>query len=79
MFIVHRILLGMRWDENVARAVRSGYKILVGKPERNRPVGTRRRRWDGDIKRILGKQNSGALTGFIWLSTGVGVGFLRTQ
>jgi hypothetical protein len=29
---------------------RNVYKILVGKPERNRPLGRCRRRWEDNIK-----------------------------
>jgi len=38
----------MRWVRNVARLGkrRNAYKILVGKPEGNRPLGTHRRRWE---------------------------------
>jgi hypothetical protein len=29
--------------------IRNVYKILVGKPERKRPLGRRRRRWEDNI------------------------------
>jgi hypothetical protein len=32
---------------------RNAYKILVGKPEGNRPLGRSRRRWEDDIKMVL--------------------------
>jgi hypothetical protein len=32
---------------------RNAYRILVGKPEGNRPLGRPRRRWVDDIKWIL--------------------------
>jgi hypothetical protein len=36
----------MRWVGHVARIVkRNACRVLVGKPEGNRPVGTPRRRW----------------------------------
>jgi len=30
--------------------MRSAHKILVGKPERKRPLVRRRRRWEGNIR-----------------------------
>jgi len=30
--------------------VRNAYRILVGKPERNRPLGKHRRRWQDDLR-----------------------------
>jgi hypothetical protein len=49
----------MRWAEHVARMgeTRNAYRILVGKPERKRPLGRPRRRWVGNIKldlRVIG-------------------------
>jgi hypothetical protein len=37
----------MRWAENIAQmgVKRNAYRILVGKPERKRPVERPRRRW----------------------------------
>jgi hypothetical protein len=45
----------MGWAENVARMGEKGNacRILVGKPERKRPVGSSRRRWNDDIKMDL--------------------------
>jgi len=42
----------MRWAEHVARMGerRGVYRVLVGKPERNRPVGRPRQRWEDNIK-----------------------------
>jgi hypothetical protein len=42
----------MRWAGHVARMgeTRNGYRILVGKPEGKRPLGTSRRRWMDNIK-----------------------------
>jgi hypothetical protein len=39
----------MRWAVNVARTgeMINAFKILVGKPERKRPVGRPRRQWEG--------------------------------
>jgi len=41
----------MRWTGHVARLgeMRAVYKILIGKPERKRPFGRPRRRWDDNI------------------------------
>ena len=42
----------MRQVGHVARMgeTRGVYKVLVGKPERKRPLGTPRRRWNDNIK-----------------------------
>jgi hypothetical protein len=47
----------MRWAGHVARtgAKRIACKILVGKPEENRPLGRPRRRWVQNIKIYLRK------------------------
>jgi hypothetical protein len=41
----------VRWARNVAcmGQERKVYRILVGKPERKRPLGRPRRRWDDGI------------------------------
>jgi hypothetical protein len=59
---LHHILLEatkltMRWTGHFARIgeIRNAYKILVGKPEGKRPLGIPRRRWEHNIKIILGK------------------------
>jgi hypothetical protein len=46
----------MRWAGHVARMGegRGVYRILVGRPERKRPLGRPRRRWESNIKWILG-------------------------
>ena len=45
----------MRWTGNVARMGerRVEYRVLVGKPEGKRPLGTPRRRWEDNIKMDL--------------------------
>ena len=45
----------MRWVGHVARVEegRGVHKVLVGKPERKRPFGRPRRRWEGNIKTDL--------------------------
>jgi hypothetical protein len=45
----------MRWTGHVARRgeKRSAYRLLVGKPERKRPVGRPRRRWVDNIRMDL--------------------------
>jgi hypothetical protein len=42
----------MRWAGHVTRMgeKRNVYRLLVGKPERNRPLGRLRRRWMDNIK-----------------------------
>jgi len=45
----------MRWAGNVARMGerRSAYRFLVGKPERKRPLGRLKGRWEDNIKMDL--------------------------
>jgi hypothetical protein len=45
----------MRWAGHVARMGegRGAYRILVGRPERRRPLGKPRRRWEDNIKMDL--------------------------
>jgi hypothetical protein len=45
----------MRWAGHVARMgeKRNAYRILVGKPEGKRPLGTPRRRWVDNIRIYL--------------------------
>jgi hypothetical protein len=46
----------MRWAGHVERMgeVRGAHNILVGKPERRRPLGRPRLRWEDNIKMDLG-------------------------
>jgi hypothetical protein len=45
----------MRWTGNVGRVEdrRDAYRVLVGKPMRNIPLGNHRRRWEDNIKMDL--------------------------
>jgi hypothetical protein len=47
----------MRWEGHVARmgAKRNAYRLLMGKPERKRPLGRPRRRWVDNIRMDLGE------------------------
>jgi hypothetical protein len=47
----------MRWAGHVARIgkERGVLRVLVGKPEGNRPLGRPRRRWEDNIKMDLQK------------------------
>ena len=50
---------------------RSGvYSFFVGKPERKRPLGRPRRRWEDNIKMDLQKWDVGVWTGSSWLRIG---------
>jgi hypothetical protein len=51
------IKLRMRWAGHVARmgVKKLSYRTLVGKPERNRPLGRPRCRWMDNIKMDLGE------------------------
>jgi len=46
----------MRWAGHVANMEkrRGVYRVLVGKPEAKRPLGSHRHRWEDNIKKGLG-------------------------
>jgi hypothetical protein len=45
----------MRWSRNTAGTgeKRNAYRILMGKPERKRPLGNPRRSWENNIEMDL--------------------------
>ena len=53
----------MRWVGHVARMVerRCVYRVLVGKPEGNRPLGRPWRRWEDNIKMDLEEVGCGGM------------------
>ena len=55
---------------------RSVYKVLVGKPERKRPHGRPRRRWEDNIKMELQEVECDGMGWVIWLRTGTVGGHL---
>jgi len=52
------------------------YRVLVGKPERKRPLGRTRRRWENNIKLDLQEVGWGVWKGSSWLRKGPGGGHL---
>jgi hypothetical protein len=54
---------------------RNMYKVLVGKPNRKKPLGRPRRRWEDGIRMDLGEIGWG-WGGLYWLRTGTGGGLL---
>ena len=68
----------MRWAGNVARTEdkRGAYKVLVGRPDRKRPLGTPRLRWKDNIKTDLQEIGWKAWIGFIRLWIRIGGGHL---
>jgi hypothetical protein len=56
----------MRWVGYVARMgeERKVYKVLVGKPEGERPLGRPRHRWEDGIRMDLGEIGLGAV---VWI------------
>jgi hypothetical protein len=55
---------------------RNVYRVLVGKPEGKRPLGSPRRRWEDGIKMDLREIGWGVWSGFTWLRTGIVGGLL---
>ena len=53
----------MRWEGHVARMnERKGvYRVLVGKPEGNRPLGRLRHRWEDNIRMDLHEVGCGGV------------------
>jgi len=51
----------MRWEGHVARMGerRDAYRVLVGKPDRKRPLGRHKRRWRIILKFIFRKWDGG--------------------
>jgi hypothetical protein len=68
----------MRWAGHVARMGedRVVHRVLVGKPEGNRPLGRPRRRWEDNIKMNLQEVGGGVGTGWSWLRIGTDGGHL---
>jgi hypothetical protein len=58
----------MIWAGHVARMreVRGAYNILVGKPERRRPLGRPRRKWEDNIKMDLREIGFGDVDWIHW-------------
>ena len=52
------------------------YRILVGKPEGNSPLGRSRLRWSIILRRIPRKWDMGAWIGVMWLRIVTGGGHL---
>jgi len=52
------------------------YRGLVGKPERKRPLGRPRLRWEDNIKMDLQVEVYGVWTGSMWLRIGTDGGHL---
>ena len=66
----------MRWAGHVARMRerRGVYRVLVGKPEENIPLGRLSRRREDNIKTDIQEVGGGAWTGLIWLRIRTGGG-----
>jgi hypothetical protein len=55
---------------------RDVYRVLVGKPEENRPLERPRRRWEDNIKMDFQEVGYGVWTGLSWLRIDTGGGHL---
>jgi hypothetical protein len=58
------------------REGRGVYRVLVGKPERKRPLGKPRRRWEDNIKIDIYEVDVGVWTGLGWFRIETGGGHL---
>ena len=54
---------------------RNVYRVLVGKPEGKRPLGSPRRRWKGNIKANFQDLSISTWTRLSWFSIGKAGGF----
>jgi hypothetical protein len=69
----------MRWAGHVTRMGegRNLYRVLVGKPDRKRPLGRARHRWQDGIKTDLRETGWACVwSGFTWLRIGIVGGLL---
>ena len=68
----------MRWAGHVALMGerRGKYRVLVGKPERLKPLGRARHSWRIILRWIFRKWIVGVWSGSSWLSIGTGGGHL---
>ena len=71
-------LIRMKWAGHMAHMLqkRGVYRVVVRKPERKRPLGRSRRRWEDNIKMDLQAVRCGLWAGLIWLRIGRGRGHL---
>ena len=71
----------LRWVGHMAHMGEksNAYRVLVGKPERKRPLLRYRCRWKDNIKMYLTVKDGTAGTGFIWLRIGTSNRLLRIQ
>ena len=68
----------LRWAGHVAHVGvrRCAYKLLMGNPKGNWPLGRPMRGWEDNIKMGLQEVGLGVWTGLIWLRRGTGGGHL---
>ena len=78
MMIIIIIIIIMSWAGHVAHMEeeRVVHRVLVGKPEGERPLGRPRRRWEDNIKMNLQEVGGVVGTGRSWLRIGPGGGHL---
>jgi hypothetical protein len=71
----------MRWVGQVAHMGegRGVYRVLVGRPERKRPLRRPRRRWENNTKLDLRETEIDGRTAFSWLRVVSNGGLLRTR
>ena len=55
---------------------RGVFRVLFGKPEGNRPLGSLRYKWEDNIEMDLQEWGFGLWTGSNWLTIGTGGGHL---
>jgi hypothetical protein len=60
----------MKWAGHVVSMGEGRNRVLVEKPEGERSVGKRRRRWKDGMKMDLRETGWGVWSGFLWLRIG---------
>jgi hypothetical protein len=58
---------------------RGAYRVLAGKPERKRPLGRSRRRWEDNIKMDIQEGGWEVWTSLIWLRIRTVSGILQKR
>jgi hypothetical protein len=72
----YRMVIRFSWVGHVARRGdgKGAYRVLLGRPEGNGPLGRHRHRWEDDVKEDFQNWVEEVWNGLIWLRLGIGGG-----